>query len=122
MLVPAHMCEDAVITPGALSGVEPLANFFSCCSMSGSVSRWLWHGVDWGAKTACDWELVTKGVRWFLGLLGECPDVNVLFDGIPSQGGVPRGCLPKEVVIVDALLRRVVREEHHYECLVFGEL
>ena len=90
--------------------------------MSGSVSRWLWHSVDWGAKTACDWEFVTKGVRWFWGLFGECPDVDVLLDGVPSQGGVPCGRLPEEVVIVDALLRRVVGEEYHYEGLVFGEL
>ena len=129
VLVPTHMGEDAVIPSGALSRVESLAYFFASCGVGSSVSGLgdsvrglLWCGSNWWPETACDGGFVTKGVRWFLSVLNECPNVDVFFNSIPPQSGILCSRSPEEVIIVDALLCLVVGEEHHHEGLVFGKL
>ena len=50
----------------------------------------------------------TKQKKNVFFLLNECPDIDVLLDGIPLQSGVLCTPSPEEVIVVDALLCLVV--------------
>ncbi len=60
------------------------------------------------------------GVRW--GVTSQGPNVDVLLDCVPSQGGVLVSSLPEELIVSDTLLTSVVREKHGHQCLVLGQL
>ena len=55
-------------------------------------------------------------------MAGERPDVDVLPECIPSDGGVLTSGLPEEPVIAEACCRWVVREQHGHQRLVLCKL
>ena len=55
-------------------------------------------------------------------VMGKTPDIHVLLEDDPSQGGIMRCCLAEQLVILQAVGRWVLSKRHCYHGLVFGQL
>ena len=67
-------------------------------------------------KPGHDAGFVTKG----LALFGDGPDVDVLLDGVPAEGGVLGSCLAKQAIVFKTVLWWVVSKERDQQSLVLG--
>ena len=75
----------AFVSQGAASKIVSLADLLSTLCVSFSLVR----GGDCWTESRYDGGSVAKGSA----PLGDCPNVNVLLDNIPADGGVSRRCL-----------------------------
>ena len=50
------------------------------------------------------------------------PDIYVLFNDIPAQGGITCSCLAEQTIVLQAACWRMVCQKHHHECLILDKL
>ena len=54
--------------------------------------------------------------------LCDGPDIYVIFNGVPAQGGIMCSSLAEQTIILQAVCWRMVCEKHHHDCLILYEL
>lgn len=73
-----------------------------------------WYFVTKGLCTLGDTRLVDWGLCY-------CPDIDIIFNRIPTEGAILSRCLAEELVILYTGIRWMVLEKHDHHSLVFNQ-